>query len=330
MKTRILAALLCLSGATSLNAQDPATPGVDPGMADRLPAPFQFETRGQPDPARFGLRPSDEAFSAFQRGFYLTAHNLAKPLAENGDPAAQTLLAELLAKGLGVPANPAEAAKWYKAAAEQGVAEAEFQYGLLLIDGRIFPADPAKALELMLRSAKSGNRLAQFNAGQLILQSNPGFEGRKEALPWFRMAAAQDLPDAQYALSQLLLADPLADDAQKAEAVDWLTRSARKNFDTAQLDLATALIEGRLVPQDYEAGFRWMQLAARQGNVAAQNRLAKLYRAGLGTEGDSLAAAAWYLKARRAGLTDPEMEIFLDGLTEEERREALARANRLL
>ena len=35
--------------------------------------------------------------------------------------------------------------------------------------------------------------------------------------------------------------------------------------------------------------------AARGGNVAAQNRVAKLYMQGLGVEPDSIAAAAWYI-----------------------------------
>ena len=69
--------------------------------------------------------------------------------------------------------------------------------------------------------------------------------------------------------------------------------------------------------------------AAQAGNVAAQNRLAKLYMRGIGTEPNSIDAAAWYFLARRAGLKDPEMEDFLRGLTEEEQKQALARANRL-
>ena len=39
---------------------------------------------------------------------------------------------------------------------------------------------------------------------------------------------------------------------------------------------------------------------------------------GIGTEPDPIAAAAWYILARRAGLVDPEMDDFLDGLTDEQ------------
>ena len=39
--------------------------------------------------------PPDEAFGAFQRGYYLTALSLALPRAEKGDGAAQTLIGEI-------------------------------------------------------------------------------------------------------------------------------------------------------------------------------------------------------------------------------------------
>src|SRR5262245_49632997 len=47
----------------------------------------------------------DQAYGAFQRGYFLTALALALPRAEAADPAAQTLIAELYAQGLGVGQN---------------------------------------------------------------------------------------------------------------------------------------------------------------------------------------------------------------------------------
>ena len=115
----------------------------------------------------------------------------------------------------------------------------------------------------------------------------------------------------------------------EVEARRWLILAARQNFDTAQLDLATWLVEGRGGPRNLEDGFAWMKRAAQGGNVAAQNRLAKLYWGGIGTEPDPIEAAAWYFLARRAGLIDQEMNDFLGGLTDEQQKQALERANRL-
>ena len=46
-------------------------------------------------------------------------------------------------------------------------------------------------------------------------------------------------------------------------------------------------------------------------------------------EGNSIEAAAWYVLARRAGLDDREMNVFMDGLTTEQQKTAIERANRL-
>jgi uncharacterized protein len=117
--------------------------------------------------------------------------------------------------------------------------------------------------------------------------------------------------------------------ADEVAAREWLALAAGQNFDTAQVDLGTWLIEGRGGPRDLKAGFGWIKRAADGGNVAAQNRLAKLYMGGIGTEPNAIDAAAWYFLARRAGLVDLEMNDFLAGLTEEQQKQALERANRL-
>ena len=110
------------------------------------------------------------------------------------------------------------------------------------------------------------------------------------------------------------------------EARRWLELAAAQNFDTAQIQLGTWLVEGIGGERDREAGFAWLLRAARAGNPAAQNRIAKLYRAGIGVEPDRVTAAAWYLRARRAGLVDMVMEDQLNGLTEDEMQLASRRA----
>jgi TPR repeat protein len=309
------------------------TPTETPGKDKPLGVdPTRFgggRSDGKPDPARFGTKPADPAYGAFQRGLYKTAYNLALVRAENGDPAAQTLVAEILSRGLGMARNEAEAAKWYARASEQGVPEAQFQYGLMLLDGRFVKADPQGAYALMQAAAEAGNRLAQFNFAQMLVDRESGEKGLAKAVSYYERAARAGLADAQYAMAQVHANGVGGKAKDEKEARRWLLLAARQNFDTAQLDLATWLVDGRGGGRDLKEGFRWMRRAAEGGNVAAQNRLAKLYMKGLGADPDSIAAAAWYILARRAGLTDPEMEDFFDGLTDEELQKALERANRL-
>jgi TPR repeat protein len=238
-------------------------------------------------------------------------------------------LAEILSRGLGVAVNAAEAAKWYAAAAERGIPEAQFQYALMLLDGRFVKKDEKQAYALMQAAAEAGNPLAQFNFAQLLVREDPGDAGLTRAVSYYERAAAAGVADAQYAMAQIYANGTAGKNKDDAQARLFLARAARQNYDTAQLDLGEWLVEGRGGKRDLKAGFGWMLTAAQGGNVAAQNRLAKLYMGGIGTDPDSILAAAWYIVARRAGLIDQEMEDFLHGLTEEETKQALQRANRL-
>ncbi len=317
--SRSIPAMLMLL-ATALPAAaagEPALPATSQPVAETV------------DQNRFGGPPADAAYGAFQRGLYMTALNLALPRAEAGDPAAQTLAAEILSRGLGVARDEAKAAKWYQLAAEQGVPEAQFQYALLLLDGRFVKKDPQGAYALMQAAAEAGNRLAQFNFAQLLINREPGDVGMAKAVSYYQRAADAGLADAQYAMAQMFANGAGGKKRDDVEARRWLLAAARQNFDTAQVDLGTWLVEGRGGKRDLKAGFGWIKRAADGGNVAAQNRLAKLYMGGIGTEPNSIDAAAWYFLARRAGLSDPVMDDFLRGLTEEEQKQALERANRL-
>ncbi|MER8609259.1 sel1 repeat family protein [Mesorhizobium sp. M0142] len=281
------------------------------------------------NPDRFGAKPSDAAYGAFQRGLYKTAYNLAISRAQNGDPAAQTLVAEILSRGLGVPVDAAGAAKWYALAAEQGIPESQFQYALMLLDGRYVKKDEKEAYALMQAAAEAGNRLAQFNFAQMMVEQEPGDAGIAKAVSYYERAAATGLADAQYAMAQVYANGAGGKPRDDVRARGLLAQAARQNYDTAQIDLATWMIEGRGGARDLKSGFNWMKQAAEGGNVAAQNRLAKLYMNGIGTDPDLILAGAWYVVARRAGLIDQEMDDFLQGLTDEQTQQALQRANRL-
>lgn len=302
----------------------------DRPIANPLPQPATTtEPAANVDPARFGGRPPDAAYGAYQRGLYKTAYNLALERAEKGDAPAQALVAEILARGLGTPANAAGAAKWYQRAAEQGVPEAQFQYALILIDGRQVKKDEKKAQVLLQTAAEAGNALAQFNLAQLLIQQDPGEAGLARAVIYYQKAAETGLADAQYAMAQIYANGVGGKTKDDNEARRLLVLAAQQNYDTAQLDLGQWLIDGRGGKRDLKSGFNWTKRAAEGGNVAAQNRLAKLYEGGIGVDPDLVTAAAWFIVARRAGLADPRMDDFMQGLDEEQTKQALQKANRL-
>jgi TPR repeat protein len=278
------------------------------------------------DPNRFGDRPTDAAYGAYQRGYYITALNIATPLALAGDAAAQTLIAEIYSTGLGVRRDIIKATEWYGKAADQNVPEAQFRLAMILLDGGDEFGDPERSFSLMEQAANSGHRMAQFNFAQMLTSRDPSTRGLTRAVEYYRKAAEAGLADAQYAMAQVYRFGSGGERIDAAQSRKWLELAAAQNFDTAQIELGTLLVEGEGGTPDPKAGFSWLMRAASAGNPAAQNRVAKLYRAGVGVEPDRVTAVAWYLRARRAGLVDPVMEDQIEGLTEEEMQLAAARA----
>ena len=268
----------------------------------------------------------DEAYGAFQRGFYLTAMNLALPKAQLGDAGAQTLVAELLNNGLGVKRSASDAVFWYEQAAKAGDANAQFKYALMLMGGTQVKRDRKLADEMMEKAAKGGNPEAMFNIAQIRVAATPGEKGLMEALPYYEKAAELGVPDAEYAVSQLYINLPVSKEKQ-ALARFWLEKAANARFDTALYDMGVWYINGIGGDRDYEKGFEWMKRAANRGHVVAQNKLAYLYINAIGTRPDPIEAAKWYVLSRRAGLSDLGLEDFYLGIEDDQQKEAVRRAD---
>lgn len=72
--------------------------------------------------ALFGVAmagPLEDSRTAYQRGDYTTAMSLLRPLAEQGDAAAQNGLGLMFAQGHGVPQDYAQAYQWFNLAASR-------------------------------------------------------------------------------------------------------------------------------------------------------------------------------------------------------------------
>ncbi len=230
--------------------------GPDGKPVDQLSKPDEAPSTGTGLYDRMGLRlpdlppekpftgKIDEAYGALQRGYYITALDKALPRAQLGDPAAQTLIAELLARGMGVKQDIQKALFWYSKAADGGDPSAMFRYALILMEGRLVKQDKARADELMRKAADAGNPLAAFNWAQILVSKTPGEEGLRNALPYYEQSAAKGIADAEYALSQIYLNLPGLPKEKRDSAKDWLQRAAKAGYDTAELDMAIWLIDG--------------------------------------------------------------------------------------
>ncbi len=270
----------------------------------------------------------DLAYGAYQRGYYLTAFELALPRAKLGDPAAQTLIAEIYDKGLGVPKDPKEAAAWYEIAARNGDTEAKFGFAVKLLEGRDVKPDRERARELLGEAADAGHSTASLNYAQLLINDRPTTKGYTDALPYLEYAAENDVAEAYYLLAQVYQSGRLKGYPETEKANEWLTRAARAGIEEAQVELGIRLANGEVGDPDPKAGFRWIRRAARSGNVVARNRLAVMFAKGVGTSADAVEAAKWHILAKRAGLSDPWLDIYVNSLEGDVLSEGLAAANR--
>jgi uncharacterized protein len=76
-----------------------------------------------------------QGLSAFNRAQYTDSVRLWRPLAEQGNPDAQTGLGYLYYHGLGVQQDYAAAAEWFRQAAEQGQPDAQLFLGTQFYNG---------------------------------------------------------------------------------------------------------------------------------------------------------------------------------------------------
>ncbi|MDD3446825.1 MAG: tetratricopeptide repeat protein [Zavarzinia sp.] len=100
---------------------------------------------------------------AMAAGDYATAMAVLLPLAEAGDPLAQFDIGAMYDNGLGVGADPVEAARWYLRAARQGDPSAMFNLGVMYEDGVGVGRDPVQAYFYFALAVELGPPYAERN-----------------------------------------------------------------------------------------------------------------------------------------------------------------------
>ncbi len=86
-----------------------------------------------------------KGLDAYDKGDYATALREWRPLAEQGDVIARTLLGDMYGNGYGVPQDYSTAHKWYSLAAKQGNVFAQNNLGEMYRKGEGVPQDEQTA-----------------------------------------------------------------------------------------------------------------------------------------------------------------------------------------
>eukprot|EP01088_Endostelium_zonatum_P011033 TRINITY_DN24809_c0_g1_i1.p1 TRINITY_DN24809_c0_g1~~TRINITY_DN24809_c0_g1_i1.p1 ORF type:complete len:229 (-),score=43.45 TRINITY_DN24809_c0_g1_i1:266-928(-) len=163
----------------------------------------------------------------------------AKKQSDKGDVASHILLAECLdtediSKGRDSPHM-----LWYLSAVA-GSAYANYRLGKAFYEGSRIHKDYRSAKKYIGLAAEGGFVFAQFKLGDVLYIEE---EKPKEAVMWWRKAAEDGHPEAQYCLGN---AYDQGDGVEqnKIEAINWWRKAAEQGERQAQYNLACAYLEG--------------------------------------------------------------------------------------
>ena len=204
-------------------------------------------------------------YVAYDRANYATALKIWLPLAEQGDPEAQTYVGDIYEKGLGRSPDYAIAANWYQRAAEQSYASAQVSLGQLYERGLGVPKDMVAALDLYRQASGLEETFEIVPAAELktlqsaVDQSERAAERRGQQVETLE----QELREARNELEEL---------REEAEAERQALELARRQLAEQRESLAAR----RLEPVHGDEGEQTAQ--ARQVELQQAERQAELAR----------------------------------------------------
>jgi TPR repeat protein len=104
--------------------------------------------------------PWEDGMAAYNRGDYVPAIKLFRPLAQAGNAKAQSIMGVIYRKGQGVAPNSARAFMWLSVAAARGDAKAKAE--LKDVSGEMTPAEMTQARQMMQACEASNYRDCEY------------------------------------------------------------------------------------------------------------------------------------------------------------------------
>ena len=207
------------------------------------------------------------------------APEVRDPLREKaaaGDAEAAFFLGNEYYYGENRPVNHTLAAYWFLKAAEKGIPEAQFNYASCLETGNGVKQDPSAAFAWYKKSADRRFEPAMFRIARFYAAGLRGLDGKP-----------------------ILLAD-------RAAAVEMLEKLAQREYEPAELELASLRMDRRASSADHRYACRLLRkiTARKKYSPEALRMLADCLFSGLGCEPDPARAAE--LLKRASDLGDPE------------------------
>ncbi|MCD4826601.1 MAG: sel1 repeat family protein [Acholeplasmataceae bacterium] len=147
-----------------------------------------------------------------------------------------------------------------------------------------------KAIEWFLKASELGYSDSQYMLGMIYETIGEDENQKENAVKYYKLAAKQSHPYAQYALGILAIEEENWHEAEK-----YLESAAYQNYGLAAYTLGKYYHEHD--PKHPLKAFEWFMLAAKQGHVEASYYVGLYYQNGKGVKQDIKQSIIWYEKA---------------------------------
>lgn len=252
--------------------------------------------------------------------------------ADQGIPVAQNYMGYLYTVGMGVPQDHAEAVRWYERAASANDLEAKVNLAGFYMKGDGVKQDTGEALRLLKSAAEKGDGRADAYLGLVHYLGSGVPVDRTSAEAWFKAGVKLHDPEAEFFLATMD-ANEQGRVADLAQEIKLLRLSAASGYVPAIHHLGLLLVnrpdlpqapheatnlllsaagagewkssallgvlarDGRLMPKDQRAAYRWYRIAVLQGGTPAEtylrNELKRIARSLADTASADQEVTAW-------------------------------------
>lgn len=239
----------------------------------------------------------DDARAAYRADDFARAVEIARPLADAGNPDAINLMATMFEDGVGgLPRDEAQALALYTQAAELGSAAGLNNLGRIYHHGSLGQAvDAPRAEQLYLRAIEGGSQFGQNNYALLLESGLLGPPDWARIVQLYESAADRDEPNAAANLANLYLNGREGLPVDDMLARQWAERAVLLNNARGMRLLGYMLEFGLGGPEDVPRAIAMYQRSFDLGDGAAANDLGLLYAYGAtGVPANRVTAATWF------------------------------------
>ena len=190
--------------------------------------------------------------------------------AELGSAVALSSLGSLYEAGLGVAADPLEAARLYQKAADAGITFAMENLGKLYEDGRGVSRDYGRAAELYHQAAEMGSPYAMGLLGWLVENGFGQPKDDVEAARLYRVAADGGVDFAQHNLGVMYANGRGGLEQSYVDAIKYYSLAAAQHWSVSYVSLAECYSHGNGVAKDIAKAEEYLLLAIAEGDEKVQ------------------------------------------------------------